>query len=77
MRMGFGSSRAWSRAPREEAVARRAKIEHQRVVRQRFVVAERRRSAMITVHSMASRASVALVVSSVGELIRGTVSSLV
>jgi hypothetical protein len=32
--------------------------------------------AMITVHSMASSASVALVVSSVGELIRGTVSSL-
>ena len=66
MRMDFGSSRAWSRAPREEAVARRVKIEDQRLVRQRFVVGERRRRAIIRVHSMARRASVALVVSSVG-----------
>jgi len=68
--MGLGSSRPWTRAPRKEAIARRAKVEHQRFVRQRLVVAERRRRAMIMAHSMASRASVALVVSSVGEFVR-------
>jgi hypothetical protein len=70
--MDLGISRACIRAPREDAVARRAKAEHQRLVRQRVVVAVRRRRAMIMAHSMARRASVALVVSSVGELIRGT-----
>ena len=77
MRMDFGISRACIRAPREDEIARRAKTEHQRFVRQRLAGAVRSRSAMITVHSMASRASVALVVTSVGELIRGMGSSLI
>lgn len=77
MWMDFGISSPWTRVPRKDAVARRAKAEHQRLVRQLFVAVERRRTAMIMLHSMARSASVTLVVSSVGELIRGTVCSLV
>jgi hypothetical protein len=74
--MDFGISTPCIRVPRKDAIARRPNTQHQRFVRQRLAGAVRSMIAMITVHSMASSASVALVVSSVGELIRGTVSSL-